>query len=164
MEAYTDFAEVYDTFMDNVPYEKWADYIADRLARAGIRDGLVELVEKMAWDTPEAERLVRSYVEPALALGADHIVLGCTHYPFLTKTIEKIAGSGVKIVNPAPAIAKRAREVLAGIAPKNLYSEDSDLFCTTAEDTSVLASMVGMILSESPNNVFRKYRCTTIRL
>ena len=41
MEAYTDFAEVYDTFMDNVPYEKWADYIADRLARAGIRDGLV---------------------------------------------------------------------------------------------------------------------------
>ncbi|HIY60325.1 MAG TPA: class I SAM-dependent methyltransferase [Candidatus Eisenbergiella stercorigallinarum] len=41
MEAYTDFAEVYDTFMDNVPYEKWADYIADRLGRAGIRDGLV---------------------------------------------------------------------------------------------------------------------------
>ena len=41
MEAYTNFAEVYDTFMDNVPYEKWADYIVDRLGRAGIRDGLV---------------------------------------------------------------------------------------------------------------------------
>ena len=41
MEAYTDFAEVYDTFMDNVPYEKWADFIAKRLAQAGIRDGLV---------------------------------------------------------------------------------------------------------------------------
>ena len=27
MEAYTSFAEVYDTFMDNVPYEEWADYM-----------------------------------------------------------------------------------------------------------------------------------------
>lgn len=129
-----------------------------------VGNNLVELVEKMEWDTPEAERLVRSYVEPAIAEGADHIVLGCTHYPFLTKTIEKIAGSKVKIINPAPAIAKRAKEVLAGIVPRNVYSEDSDWFCTTAEDTSVLASMVGMILSESRNNVFRKYKCTTIRL
>ena len=31
MEAYTSFAEVYDTFMDNVPYEEWADYLEDRL-------------------------------------------------------------------------------------------------------------------------------------
>ena len=41
MEAYTSFAEVYDTFMDNVPYEEWADYLEDRLKEYGIRDGLV---------------------------------------------------------------------------------------------------------------------------
>ena len=36
MEAYTSFAEVYDTFMDNVPYEEWADYLEDRLKEYGI--------------------------------------------------------------------------------------------------------------------------------
>ena len=56
MEAYTSFAKVYDTFMDNVPYEEWADYIEDRLKEYGIEDGLVldlgcgtgSITEKMA--------------------------------------------------------------------------------------------------------------------
>lgn len=41
MEAYTSFAEVYDTFMDNVPYEEWTDYLVDRMKEDGIEDGLV---------------------------------------------------------------------------------------------------------------------------
>jgi len=41
MEAYTSFAEVYDTFMDNVPYEEWADYLQDILKEYDISDGLV---------------------------------------------------------------------------------------------------------------------------
>lgn len=56
MEAYTSFAKVYDTFMDNVPYDEWADYIEDRLKEYGIEDGLVldlgcgtgSITEKMA--------------------------------------------------------------------------------------------------------------------
>lgn len=41
MEAYTDFAKVYDTFMDNTPYEEWADFLSEKLKTAGIRDGIV---------------------------------------------------------------------------------------------------------------------------
>lgn len=41
MEAYTSFAVVYDTFMDNVPYEEWADYLWRLLQEYGIADGLV---------------------------------------------------------------------------------------------------------------------------
>lgn len=41
MESYTGFAEVYDTFMDNVPYEQWAQYLKEILIREGIEDGLV---------------------------------------------------------------------------------------------------------------------------
>ena len=41
MEAYTNFAEVYDTFMDNVPYEQWTEYIKETLKEDGIVDGLV---------------------------------------------------------------------------------------------------------------------------
>lgn len=41
MEAYTSFAEVYDTFMDNVPYEEWAEYLTELLREYDIEDGLV---------------------------------------------------------------------------------------------------------------------------
>lgn len=41
MEAYTSFAEVYDTFMDNVPYGEWADYLCSLLKENGAGDGLV---------------------------------------------------------------------------------------------------------------------------
>lgn len=41
MEAYTSFAEVYDTFMDNVPYEEWAEYLTELLQEYNIEDGLV---------------------------------------------------------------------------------------------------------------------------
>lgn len=41
MEAYTSFAEVYDQFMDNVPYREWADFLQEILQKEGINDGLV---------------------------------------------------------------------------------------------------------------------------
>ena len=41
MDAYTSFASVYDTFMDNIPYEEWADYLIELLKEYGIQDGLV---------------------------------------------------------------------------------------------------------------------------
>ncbi len=41
MEAYSSFAAVYDSLMDNVPYEEWAKYLCGLLREYGIRDGLV---------------------------------------------------------------------------------------------------------------------------
>lgn len=41
MEAYTGFAQVYDLFMDNVPYEAWSNYVEEILAKEGIRDGIL---------------------------------------------------------------------------------------------------------------------------
>lgn len=41
MEAYTSFASVYDTFMDNVPYKEWGEYIYSLLYRYGVKDGIV---------------------------------------------------------------------------------------------------------------------------
>ena len=41
MEAYTGFAAVYDTFMDNVPYEEWCGYIKSLLMEQGVKEGLV---------------------------------------------------------------------------------------------------------------------------
>jgi glutamate racemase len=74
--------------------------------------GLVELVEKGEQHSKEAEVLLRKYLEPMLKKGADHIVLGCTHYPFFRPLVDKIVGEGVTIVDPAPAVARRVKEIL----------------------------------------------------
>ncbi len=57
MDAYGRFAEVYDTFMDDVPYEKWCDFICGILREHGIRDGLVL---DLACGTGAMTRLLKS--------------------------------------------------------------------------------------------------------
>ena len=78
-----------------------------------VGQGFVELVENGILDGPEAENTVRASLEPLLQAGADIIVLGCTHYPFLRPVIERIAGPGVQVIDPAPAVARQTVRVLA---------------------------------------------------
>ena len=87
--------------------------------------GFVELVESGELTGPHAEAVVRAGLQPLLDEGADRIVLGCTHYPFLLETLRKVAAQlghpGVLFIDPAPAVARRLAEVLAerGIAPED---------------------------------------------
>ena len=77
-----------------------------------VGEGFVQLVERGELDGPEAERVVRASLQPLLDAGADIIVLGCTHYPFLLPVIERIAGPGVQVLNPAPAVARQLLHIL----------------------------------------------------
>jgi glutamate racemase len=47
-----------------------------------------------------------------LAQGIDTVVLGCTHYPFVIPAIQAIAGPGVRVIDPAPAVARQAMRLL----------------------------------------------------
>ena len=76
-------------------------------------DGLVPLIEAGALDAPATEQLLRRCLAPMLAAGVDTIVLGCTHYPFVLPLIRRIAGQGVAIIDPAPAVARQAQRLLA---------------------------------------------------
>lgn len=67
--------------------------------------GLVELVELGEWESGAARQLVQRYVEPLLTAGADQLVLGCTHYPFLRPLIESVAGDAVEVLETGPAVA-----------------------------------------------------------
>ena len=78
-----------------------------------VGEGFVELVENGILDGPEAYETVRASLQPLLDAGADRIVLGCTHYPFLRPVIEAIAGPGVQVIDPAPAVARQTLRVLA---------------------------------------------------
>jgi glutamate racemase len=77
--------------------------------------GLVEQVEKAELDGPRTKALVAGYVGPLLEQGADTIVLGCTHFPFLLPIISAIAGPTVSIIDPAAAVARELhRRLKAG--------------------------------------------------
>ena len=91
-----------------------------------IGQGFVELVEKGITTGPEAETTVRTSLTPLLDAGADMIVLGCTHYPFLSDTIKKIASEvypdrDIDIIDPAPAVA---RHLMEGMAVEGISSGD----------------------------------------
>lgn len=77
--------------------------------------GLVELVERAELAGPATGALVERYVAPMLEMGADTIVLGCTHYPFLVPLIQEITGPGVIVLDPAAAVARElGRRLTAG--------------------------------------------------
>ena len=76
--------------------------------------GFVELVENDLEATPQAEATVRAAVAEMLEHGADQIVLGCTHYPFLLPVLERVlAGRGVTVVDPSPAASCSCSTVTA---------------------------------------------------
>lgn len=106
--------------------EKWAQNVK---IVEHIGQGFVELVEKGITSGPEAETVVRASLKPLLDEGADMIVLGCTHYPFLSDVIASIAGKEVpdrmvKVIDPAPAVARHLEEVMKenGIIRKDGFS------------------------------------------
>lgn len=74
--------------------------------------GFVELVERNETSGERAREVVYGSLKPLLDAGADCIVLGCTHYPFLHDLISDIAGPGVRVIDPAPAVARRLLEVM----------------------------------------------------
>lgn len=119
-----------------------------------VGDGLVELVEEGRTHTPEAEALVRRYVEPVVAAGADHIVLGCTHYPFLSDLIARVAGPSLKIVDPAPAVAARAVDVLASTRASRIKSntnvtkiDGGNVIATTGCNLHILRSIAESVIA-----------------
>jgi glutamate racemase len=74
--------------------------------------GLVERIEAGDLTGPATRAMVDEYVRPLVARGADTLVLGCTHYPFVADAIAAAAGPGVSIVDPSAAVARELRRRL----------------------------------------------------
>lgn len=83
--------------------------------------GLVEFVERGEQHSEQCERLVASYLEPMFKASVDSVVLGCTHYPFLIPTIERVIAQKralcssvlpIEVMNPALAIARRVVQIV----------------------------------------------------
>lgn len=94
--------------------------------------GLVECIEQGQLDTSETLILLQQYCQPLMAAGADTIVLGCTHYPFVKKHIQEIVGPEVTLIDTGAAVAKRLNQVLEQKQMLNVATEAGDFVFLTS--------------------------------
>jgi glutamate racemase len=115
--------------------------------------GLVEKIEAGHLDTPETEDLIRRALTPILQAGADTIVLACTHYPFVIPLVARLAGPGVTVIDPAPAIARQAARLRQAPPRGNPASPGSVILITSgdpAELTRLSLPLLGEHVSARP--------------
>jgi glutamate racemase len=74
--------------------------------------GLVNQIEKGDLSGLETRRILESALRPMIAQGIDTVVLGCTHYPFVIPLIQEIVGPKIRVIDPAPAIARQTERLL----------------------------------------------------
>jgi glutamate racemase len=74
--------------------------------------GLVGRIEAGDLSGEATRGILKAALAPMLAAGIDTIVLGCTHYPFVIPLIEDMAGPGVRVIDPSPAVARQAGRLL----------------------------------------------------
>jgi len=74
--------------------------------------GLVRQIEQGDLTGPATRQILEKALNPMLAQGIDTVVLGCTHYPFVIPLIEQIAGENVRVIDPAPAVARQTGRLL----------------------------------------------------
>lgn len=74
--------------------------------------GLVSQIEKGDLDGMETKQILERALHPMLEKGVDTIVMGCTHYPFVIPLIQEIVGPNVRVIDPAPAIARQVKRML----------------------------------------------------
>ena len=78
-----------------------------------VADDFVTLVERGETSGARAEAAVRRRIEPLLAAGVDHLVLGCTHFPHLRPLIEKVSAGRAEVLDPSDAVARQIHRLLA---------------------------------------------------
>jgi glutamate racemase len=104
--------------------------------------GLVTAIEAGELDTPATEALLRGWLEPMMAEGIDALVLGCTHYPIVRPLIERIVGPAVRVIDPAPAVARQVGALLQKHELQAPSGAQGGLSCHTSGDVVVFEKLL----------------------
>ena len=95
--------------------------------------GLVEQVEAGQLTSAATRELVARFVAPLLKRGADTIVLGCTHYPFLRPLTAELAGARVHLIDTGEAVARQVVRKVPGALIGRVDARPDERFWTTGD-------------------------------
>jgi glutamate racemase len=118
---------------------------------------LVEQIEAGELDSPRTRTLLENVLRPMLQQNIDTVVLGCTHYPFVIPLIQSIVGDGVRVIDPAPAVARQVRRIIEAkgwSAPvqgtSSIPFNESNRFLTTGDPSRFQALLVRLLGLTAP--------------
>ena len=156
MEAYSDFATVYDTFMDETPYVVWGDFVAGLIEKHGLSKPVQNMVNKgLASDDSEQGEISE---EEALAQERNLVVeLGCGTGSFTQ--VMKHKGYDIMGIDMSPDMLNIARNKAAEAGLDIMYLEQDmrelDLYCTAGTIVSVCDSVNYLLEDEDVIETFR---------
>jgi glutamate racemase len=111
--------------------------------------GLVQQIEAGELESSATRLILERALEPMLERGIDTVVLGCTHYPFVIPLIQSIVGEGVRVIDPAPAVARQVGRLLESEKGEGLKGEKGGLRVLTSGDPAALKCLLPRLLGES---------------
>jgi glutamate racemase len=115
--------------------------------------GLVEQVEAGDLTSATTRELVARYARPLVERGADAIVLGCTHYPFLKPLIAEIVGPGVQLIDTGEAVARQVVRRLPEAMIGRLDAQPAERFWTTGHGRTaarIVSQLWGRVVEVTP--------------
>lgn len=118
---------------------------------AQIGFNLVQLIEDGKLYSKEINDLLLEYLNPMVEKNIDYLVLGCTHYPYLTPIIKELIPNTIKIIDSGSAVAKQTKYILAEMNALNVEIKKSQNIFYTNGNSIVLKNILGFDL-----NVFEK--------
>src|SRR5688572_14204349 len=103
--------------------------------------GLVQEIERGNLSGEETRRILEDALLPMLEKNIDTVVLGCTHYPFVIPLIQQIVGANVRVIDPAPAIARQTERLLNAKGLQNNFQRKGELQVFTSGDLKTVQSV-----------------------
>jgi glutamate racemase len=111
--------------------------------------GLVQQIEAGHTGSTEVRAILRRALEPMLAQGIDTVVLGCTHYPFAIPIIQEIVGTGVRVIDPAPAVARQVGRLLKAGGLLNFEEQSGEVRYLTSGEPGQLQALLPTLVGET---------------
>ena len=116
--------------------------------------GLVQQIEQGKLNGETTRQILEAALTPMLEKDIDTVVLGCTHYPFVIPLIQQIVGTDVRVIDPAPAVAKQTERLLEASGLQNTSGTQGHVTLYTSGDPDALRSLLPVLLG-GPGDVQR---------
>ncbi len=120
--------------------------------------GLVERIEAGDLNSQDTRRILVEGLAPLKREQADTLVLACTHYPFVIPLIRELAGPEVKVIDPAPAIARRVAWLLENADIPPVGRGPGRIRFYSSEDAQRLLAMAGRLVQLRGQSVDVRWR------
>ena len=111
--------------------------------------GLVPLIEAGKADSEETLDLLGKHLAPILDAGSDTLVLGCTHYPFLSKSIRRLLGTTITLIDTSDAVVRQLKRQLEALEKNSESKKNGSVtFISSKNEVSLLAMAKDLLSSD----------------